>query len=98
MHKSGETLKSLFKKGDFVVWRHWKVDFDRSSVYNRRDILIEDRGIVLKVKKEHRSNRLANGDQIKGLAAIEVWKAEVLFVSGTRSDLPLVCLKHFGED
>ena len=98
MHKSGETLKSLFKKGDFVVWRHWQMEYPQGAAVAGRDILIEDRGIVLKVKKEHRSNRLANGDQIKGLAAIEVWKAEVLFISGTRSDLPLVCLKHFGED
>jgi hypothetical protein len=98
MHKSGETLKSLFKKGDFVVWRHWQMEYPQGAVVAGRNVLIEDRGIVLKVKKEHRSNRLSNGDLIKGLAAIEVWKAEVLFISGTRSDLPLVCLKHFGED
>ena len=98
MLKSGEKRKDLFKKGDFIVWRHWKVRYEDDSWTKKTDELIEDRGIVLEITKHHRSNILPDGTRMKGHKSIDVWKAEVLFTSGTRSELPLVCLKRYGED
>ena len=98
MLKSGEKRKDLFKKGDLVVWRHWRTDYVNLSLLKGRDILVEDRGIVLEITKHHRSNILSDGTRIKGHKSIDVWKANVLFTSGKQNELPLVCLKHFGED
>tara|TARA_R110000765_G_scaffold340194_1_gene430232 strand:- start:1223 stop:1510 length:288 start_codon:yes stop_codon:yes gene_type:complete len=93
MLKSGEKRKDLFKKGDFVVWRHWQVDYGRALLHGREEILIEDRGVVLEITKQHRSNILHDGSRFLGRGPIDVWKAVVLFTSGTRSELPLVCLE-----
>jgi len=98
MLKSGAKRKDLFKKGDFVVWRHWYQAYGKVHTDADYNVLVEDRGVVLKVKKDHRSNILSDGTRIKGRQSIDVWKAEVLFASGERDELPLVCLKHFGED
>ena len=98
MLKSGEKRKNLFKKGDFVVWRHWRLRYAEDSWTNKTNELIEDRGVVLEITKHHRSNILPDGTRIKGHKSIDVWKAVVLFTSGTRSELPLVCLKRYGED
>ena len=98
MLKSGEKRKDLFKKGDFVVWWHWKIAFDKAHTDADYNVLIEDRGVVLEITKQHRSNILSDGTRIKGRQSIDVWKANVLFTSGTQNELPLVCLKHFGED
>ena len=98
MLKSGEKRKDLFKQGDVIVWRHWQMEYPQGAVVGGRNVLIEDCGIVLEITKQHRSNILGDGTRMKGRDSIDVWKAEVLFTSGTRSELPLVCLKRYGED
>jgi len=98
MLKSGATRKDLFKKGDLVVWRHWQMEYPQGEFINGRNVLIEDRGIVLEITKQHRSNKLPDGTLIKGRDSIDVWKAVVLLTNGTQSELPLVCLKRYGED
>ena len=89
MFKSGEKRRHLFKKGDFVVWNHWK---------SRSNLLIKDHGIVLKVTKSHRRNIGADGRLLPGRQPIDVWKALVLFSNGEKDELPLVCLKHYGKE
>jgi len=96
MLKSGEKRKHLFKRGDAVVWRHWIPDHLRTGLKDRD--LIEDRGIVLKVRKHRRWNFGADGKLLAGKQSVDVWKALVLFSSGEQDELPLVCLKHYGED
>lgn len=98
MLKSGEKRKDLFKKGDFVVWRHWRVVYDHSTSLRTKDVFIEDRGIVLEITKRHRSNILPCGTPITGRSSIDVWKALVLFTSGERSELPLVCLQKVNDE
>lgn len=96
MLKSGEKRKHLFKRGDAVVWRHWIPDHFRTGLKDKD--LIEDRGVILKVFSVQRTNRLPDGRSINGLKPIEVWKAQVFFTSGKEEVLPLICLKHCGED
>ena len=98
MLKSGASRKDLFKKGDLVLWRHWQVHYAKDNWRNKSNILIEDRGVVLEIIKHHRSNILLNGTRLLGRQSIDVWKAVVLFTSGTQSELPLVCLKHVAEN
>ena len=96
MLKSGEKRKDLFKKGDLVIWRHWKVDYNFSL--EKKEVLIEDRGIVLKITKRHRSNILPCGTRFKERESVDVWKAIVLFTSGERDELPLVCLERVSNE
>ena len=98
MLKSGEKRKDLFKKGDFVVWRHWRLRYADDSWSNKTNELIEDRGVVLEITKRHRSNILPCGTPITGRSSIDVWKALVLFTSGERSELPLVCLQKVNNE
>ena len=88
----GEKRKDLFKKGDLIVWSHWQVDYGR-GLHDRDEILIEDRGVVLEIIKEHRSNILHDGSRLLGRGPVDIWKAVVLFTSGTKCELPLVCLE-----
>ena len=98
MANSGKKRKDLFKKGDFVVWRHWQVYYDGGDWNKKNNVLIEDRGVVLEITKHHRSNILSDGTWIKGHKSIDVWKANILFTSGKQNELPLVCLKHVAEN
>ena len=89
--KSGEKRKNLFKKGDLVVWRHWRKDPDH-PVLSSRNVLVEDRGIVLKVASHYRSNMLSDGSSTRH-GPSECWRALVLFTHGQQTELPLVCLE-----
>lgn len=88
----GAKRKDLFGRGDLVVWEHW-VNIRDGVGWVKDKELVVDRGVVLKVYKEHRSNRLPDGTQLCGRSPVDIWKALVYFNNGDKQSLPLVCLK-----
>ena len=93
IESSGAKRKDLFRRGDLVVWGHWVNILDNSGWTTEKELVV-DRGVVLKVYKEHRSNRLADGTPVAGRSPIDVWMALIYFNTGDKKVLPLVCLKR----
>ena len=89
----GAKRKDLFRRGDLVFWEHWVNILDAQGWTKDKELVVE-RGVVLKVYKEHRSNRLPDGTQLLGRTPLDIWKALVYFNNGDTKDLPLVCLRR----
>ena len=89
--------KDLFKRGDYIVWRHWDVQYADDSPHDlnkfpkRKNVLIEDRGIILSINKNRRPTY--DGSGVRKYTE-GCWKAVVFFANGQQTEMPLACLKH----
>ena len=84
-------LKDLFKRGDYIVWRHWDVQYTKNNFPDRKNVLIEDRGIILSINKNRRPTY--DGTGVRKYTE-GCWKAVVFFANGEQTEMPLACLKH----
>ena len=83
--------KDLFKRGDYIVWRHWDVQYTKNNFPDRKNVLIEDRGIILSINKNRRPTY--DGTGVRKYTE-GCWKAVVFFANGEQTEMPLACLKH----